>query len=170
MQGERHSALRGMRVLVVDEDPAVLNACCGWLIGAGCEVSTQRSAGRLLSCVRRTQAEIVLIEPLMNGLTSDELTLLLTSCRHVGAPAVILHSRLRPQLLKVVANPREARGVLRKTDDGVEFLKDFRALATKIWGGASPSLSPAVSGTHRIDTDGADVIESPRNGLNRRGG
>lgn len=165
-----------MRVLVVDEDPAVLNSCCGWLIGAGCDVSTQRSAGRLLICVQRMQAELVLIEPLMNGLSSDELTLLLTSCREEGAPAVILHSRLRPQLLRVVANPREARGVLRKTDNAVEFLKDFRSLVAKLWGrtSISPRLSPAVSGTHRIhaesEAERTEVIELPRNAFDRRGG
>ncbi|HET9931384.1 MAG TPA: hypothetical protein VFQ35_11875 [Polyangiaceae bacterium] len=158
-----------MRVLVVDEDATVLNTCCAWLIGAGYEVSTQRTAGRLLSCIRHAQAEVALIEPLMNGLTSEELSLLLASCRHAGAPSVILHSRLRPLLLRTVVDPAQARGVIRKTDDPEEFLRDFRALTAGVWQHrpTSVSPSPAVSGTHRIDTDGAQVIALPSVGTRR---
>lgn len=160
---EQHSAMKGLRVLVVDEDPAVLDTCCGWLIAAGYDVSTQRTAGRLLSCLGHAHAEVALIEPLMNGLTSEELAILLASCRHPGAPTVILHSRLRPQLLRTVVDPTQARGVIRKTDNEAEFLHAFRAVLAETWERPSASLrqSPAISGTHRIDIRGAEIVELP---------
>ena len=160
---EAHSAVRGLRVLIVDEDPAVLDTCCRWLIGAGYEVSTQRTAGRLQACLGRAHAEVALIEPLMNGLTSEELALLLASCRHPGAPTVILHSRLRPQLLRTVVDPTQARGVIRKTENEAEFLQAFRSVVAETWDRPSVSgkVAPAVSGTHRIDLQGGDVVDLP---------
>jgi DNA-binding response OmpR family regulator len=156
-----------MRILVVDDDASVLNTCCGWLIEEGCEVSTLRSPGRVLSCMRSARAEMVLIDPLMVNLSDEELRVLLTSCAHAGAPGVVLHSKLTPQLLSVVVDIRHARGVIKKTESAAEFLPAFRELAMHVW----TRPAGARSGTHRIgdvDAGGAELVVLPLAGSSRR--
>lgn len=160
MQGHGHSTMNSLRVLVVDEDSSVLNTCCSWLIDEGCEVSTLRGAGQILSCVRRTRSEMVLLDPLMSGLSSEELLVLLTSCQHPGAPGIVLHSKLTPQLLGVVVDVKRARGVIKKTDNAAEFSRAFRELAAHSW----TRPASATSGTHRIGNLGAEVVVLPRLG------
>lgn len=164
MQGYGHSTLSSLRILVVDDDAGVLNTCCSWLIDEGCEVSTLRSAGRVLSCMRQTRAEMVLIDPLMKDLSSEELRVLLTSCEHAAAPGVVLHSKLTAQLLSVLVDTRNARGLIRKTDNPAEFLPAFRELAMRV------SMRPAnaTSGTHRIGDVGGELVVLPRAGTSRR--
>ncbi|MFZ5893036.1 MAG: hypothetical protein ACOY0T_18395 [Myxococcota bacterium] len=148
-----------LRVLVVEEDQSVLNTCCSWLIDEGCEVSTQRTAANIQQCMRRARAEIVLIDPLMSDLSSEELVLLLARCQHPGAPSIILHSRLSEQLLHLVVDPKNARGIIHKTNNAAEFLRAFRALTRATWSMPARPAS-ATSGTHRIDGMGELVVLS----------
>jgi DNA-binding response OmpR family regulator len=161
--------LSTLRALVVDDDASVLNTCCSWLIDAGCEVTTQRTARNVLHSVKRAHAEVVLIDPLMQGLIADELVLLLTRCRYAGASSVILHSRLSAQMLRVILDPRDARGVIRKGGSGAEFIHAFRTLMRL--DGAQPAnslRSPATSGTHRLGEFPGQVVPFPLNGGTRR--
>jgi DNA-binding response OmpR family regulator len=170
MRVHRNSTLNTLRVLIVEEDPSVLNACCSWLINEGCDVSTQRTPGNILQCVKRARAEVVLIDPLMQELSGDELSLLLTRCGHPGAPSVILHSRLSYQMLRVLLETKEARGIIHKGCTAQEFTSAFRALTRLAWAKPANSLhpvSPAASGTHRIGDVSGELVVLPRNGSRR---
>jgi len=171
MRVHRNSVLSRLRVLVVDDDPSVLNTCCKWLIDEGCDVSTQRTAADVMHCVKRARAEVVLIDPSMNGLSGDELSLLLARCAHPDAPGVILHSRSSEQTLRALLGSKYARGIIRKADNAAEFTRAFRALTRLGWSAPANSLhphSPASSGTHRIGESTAEVVVLPLDAASRR--
>lgn len=63
----------GVRVLVVDDSPAIRQVLCGVLGAVGCEVVTAEGVRPALRCLRTFQPEIILTDFNMPGLNGEAL-------------------------------------------------------------------------------------------------
>lgn len=141
-----------LHVLVLDEEPLVLQSTRARLHALGHVVTTRSSARNSLDVIEQCKPDLVLVDVLMPDLSGDELFLLLAR-----TPAcVILHTPLTLRMLRTVANIHDALGVIRKTSNDEQFRVAFESVCERFEGlrrgsiPAAPSYAPSVSGTHRI--------------------
>lgn len=144
-----HDSAQNIHVLVADHDPVGLERTCRRVLAEGCEVSTARKAHGLSERVARLSPDLVLVDVLMPGLHGEELFLLLARCRPPTPPAVVIHTRVMPGLLRTVVDMRDVLGFIRSTVDEREFSEKFRTIARRL---QMPRVdlrrAPSRSGTH----------------------
>jgi len=120
-----------VKVLVIDDDPIVLEVIRERLSNAGYEVVTREEALGTTQVVRDEQPDLVLLDvmmPALNGERIAELLLAHKATQHVG---IILHSS-KPELeLLTLIQQTGALGAIAKTADGGVFIQRFDALAQK---------------------------------------
>ena len=152
-QGATHA----WHVLLVDEDLTELNRTSLRLLEAGYVVSRRRGSLALFETVARLRPDLILLDPLINGLDFAELS---RCCRTLGGPRIMLHSKVLRRVLHGAISFKDVVGVIQKTDDEREFGDAFRELVSGLTPhqfhalrGESPA--PAASGTHLIGADHA---------------
>jgi len=137
-----------LHILVVDDDPKMLELVSKRLRGEGHEVTLRSSAIGTRSDIMSLRPDLVLLDVTMPGLRGDDFTVLLGMHPATADTAVILHCAEG----KDVRRQTGALGVIRKTTDDAAFLQHFRRLAEKLFDGALPNATATrkLSGTHRV--------------------
>lgn len=146
---------RSLHVLVVDDDPTILERARERLEGEGHRVTVETSATSIESVIRVLRPDLVLIDVMMPGLSGKTLSRLLDRCATGRSTSIILHSSIPTRALRYALDVSRALGVIQKTENDVEFFFAFSALVDKM---PAPALRPfdavsPMSGTHRILDD-----------------
>jgi DNA-binding response OmpR family regulator len=123
------------KVLVVDDDPVVLEVVRERLDAAGFDVYVRDEALGTSQWVAREQPDFVLLDVMMPALSGGELGQLLKRSAATNHTAVILHSSLNAAALRPVVARTGAVGWIGKTHDGARFIADFEALAARVQAG-----------------------------------
>ena len=116
------------RVLVVDDDPVILELVRGWLEDAGYAVEVRETALGTTQQVATEQPDVVLLDVMMPALSGSELAQLIRRHHRTALASVILHSSLEPQELASLVEKTGALGALPKTNDAERFVADFDRL------------------------------------------
>jgi CheY-like chemotaxis protein len=119
-------------VLIVDDDPIVLEVTKERLEGAGYEVHTREEALGTSQWTAEFQPDIVLLDVNMPALAGPELAQLLKKRRATKDIAIILYSSLESEELKGKLRATGAVGAIQKTGDDHKFLADFERLASRL--------------------------------------
>jgi len=119
------------RVLIVDDDPVVLEVVKEMLTGAGYRVDTRDQALGTAQWVAREQPEFVLLDVKMPALSGGELTQLIRRKQAMSQVAVILHSSMESDELNSIARNSGALGAIKKTPNPRIFLLEFDRLVAK---------------------------------------
>lgn len=126
------------KVLVVDDDPVILEVVRERLDAAGFDVYVREEALGTSQWVAREQPDFVLLDVMMPALSGGELGQLLKRSAATSHTAVILHSSLGAAVLRPVIARTGAIGSIRKTHDGAQFIAEFEALAARVQAGVAP--------------------------------
>ena len=121
-------------VLIVDDDPIVLEVTRERLEGAGYEVHTREEALGTSQWTAEFQPDIVLLDVNMPALAGPELAQLLKKRRATKDVAIILYSSLESAELQSKLRATGAVGAIQKTGDERRFLEDFERLAARLRG------------------------------------
>ncbi|MEO7035230.1 MAG: response regulator [Polyangiaceae bacterium] len=121
-------------VLVVDDDPIVLEVTKERLESAGYEVHVREEALGTSQWTAEFQPDIVLLDVNMPALAGTELAQLLKKRRATKGVAIILHSSIEPAELQSKLRAAGAVGAIQKTSDDRRFLEDFERLAARLRG------------------------------------
>lgn len=160
MRTERESRYGySQHVLVLDKDAQVLEVTRKRLEGDGYKVTTSSADVCVELAIDVLRPEVVLLDPLMSDVIWDGLPALLRAYPADGAVPIILHSSVMAEVLSNVTRIRGSLGLIRKTEDHLEFSFAFNGVLDQRPDGATYRTrppSPARSGTHAIDL-GDDV-------------
>lgn len=121
-------------VLVVDDDPIVLEVVRERLESAGYEVHIREEALGTSQWTAEFQPDIVLLDVNMPALGGTDLAQLLKKRRATKDIAIILHSSIEPAELQGKLRAAGAVGAIQKTGDDRRFLEDFERLAARLRG------------------------------------
>lgn len=147
-----HVQGRQFHVLVIDDEADALDLARERLESEGHRVTTSRSANGIEAVIDALCPDLVLLDVMMPNLGAQELTSIL-ALHSESSPRVILHSSIPLRALRHAVDPTHALGVIRKTNDDIEFFFAFNGLIDRLPEPSqrSPAADvPAVSGTHRI--------------------
>jgi CheY-like chemotaxis protein len=120
------------KVLVVDDDPIILEVVRERLDEAGYDVYVRVDALGTSQWVAREQPDFILLDVMMPALSGGELGQLLKRSNSTNQTAVILHSSMAAASLQPVIERTGAIGAIAKTHDGAQFMLDFERLAAKV--------------------------------------
>jgi len=123
-----NTTARKTRVLVVDDDPVILELVSGWLSEAGYAVEVRESALGTAQQIASDQPDVVLLDVMMPALSGGELAQLIRRHHRTALASVILHSSLAPAELDLLVAKTGAIGGLQKTNDAVRFVASFERL------------------------------------------
>lgn len=119
------------KVLVVDDDPIILEVIRERLDAAGYDVYVRVDALGTSQWVAREQPDFVLLDVMMPALSGGELGQLLKRSNATNQTAVILHSSMSTSSLQPIIERTGAIGAIGKTHDGAKFMDDFERLAAR---------------------------------------
>jgi CheY-like chemotaxis protein len=119
-------------VLIVDDDPIVLEVTKERLESAGYQVHTREEALGTSQWTAEFQPDIVLLDVNMPALAGPELAQLLKKRRATKDIAIILYSSLESMELQSKLRATGAVGAIQKTGDDRKFLEDFERLAARL--------------------------------------
>lgn len=119
------------KVLVVDDDPVILEVVRERLEAAGYDVYVREEALGTSQWVAREQPDFVLLDVMMPALGGGELGQLLKRSEATSHTAVILHSSLGAAALRPVIARTGAVGAISKTHDGNRFIAEFETIAAR---------------------------------------
>jgi DNA-binding response OmpR family regulator len=120
------------KVLVVDDDPVILEVVRERLDAAGYDVYVRADALGTSQWVAREQPDFILLDVMMPALSGGELGQLLKRSTSTNQTAVILHSSLTAASLQPVIERTGAIGAIGKTHDGAKFMAEFEQLASRV--------------------------------------
>lgn len=118
-------------VLIVDDDPIVLEIARERLAAAGYVVHTREEALGTSQWVSTHQPDFVLLDINMPALSGTELAMLIRRRQSTKATAIILHSSLPEAELQTLARSTGAIGVVHKTSDDGQFREEFERAANR---------------------------------------
>jgi DNA-binding response OmpR family regulator len=110
-------------VLVIDEDPKVLDATGAILEGGGYRVLTRDKAAGSISAIIKDKPDIVLIELSMARLNGETIAKILNKTEPRPKVVLLFHSALPVETLRLKAMAAGAQGYVQKTTDAVELLR-----------------------------------------------
>lgn len=116
------------KVLVVDDDPVVLEVIRERLDEAGFDVYVRQDAIGTSQWVAREQPDFILLDVMMPALSGGELGQLLKRSNSTNQTAVILHSSMATASLQPVIERTGAIGAIPKTHDGAKFIAEFERI------------------------------------------
>jgi CheY-like chemotaxis protein len=121
---------RGM-VLVVDDDPVVLEVTRERLEGVGYAVHTRQEAIGTSQWASEFQPDVILLDINMPALDGTDLAQLLKRRRATKNLAIILFSSMDSQQLDRRLSDTGADGAIQKTGDAARFLSEFESLIAR---------------------------------------
>jgi len=119
------------KVLVVDDDPIVLEVVRERLDAAGYDVYLRTEAIGTSQWVAREQPDFILLDVMMPALGGADLGHLLRRSHTTNQTVVILHSSMSPESLASAIQRTGAIGVITKTADGAKFIHEFEQLISR---------------------------------------
>ena len=120
--------MTGRTVLVVDDDPIILEVVRGLLTEAGYNVLLRDQALGTAELIAREQPDFVLLDVMMPGLSGDRLAAILKRHALTSRVRIILHSSKEHSDLQRIVRETGVLGAIEKTGDGGRFLRDFARL------------------------------------------
>jgi DNA-binding response OmpR family regulator len=126
------------KVLVVDDDPIILEVVRERLDAAGFDVYVRDEALGTSQWVAREQPDFILLDVMMPALSGGELGQLLKRSAATKHTAVILHSSMDAVALRPVIARTGAVGAIGKTPDGAQFIAEFEAIAARVQASSHP--------------------------------
>lgn len=120
------------KVLVVDDDPIILEVVRERLDQAGYDVHVRADALGTSQWVAREQPDFILLDVMMPALSGGELGQLLKRSNSTNQTAVILHSSMAAASLQAVIERTGAIGAIGKTHDGEKFMLEFERLTATV--------------------------------------
>lgn len=121
-------AAASTKVLVIDDDPIVLEVVRERLEGAGFSVVLRDEPLGTTNVVRDEKPDIVLLDIMMPALNGERLAALLRSNRSLGSIGIVLHSSKTPAELAPLVEQTGAIGAISKSESEGEFLRRFHDL------------------------------------------
>jgi DNA-binding response OmpR family regulator len=119
------------KVLVVDDDPIVLQAVADCLTAAGFEVMSRQQALGTSQWIAQHDVDIILLDLMMPAMSGVDLATFLKKRGLTRKLSVILHSSKRAVELGPLVRQTGALGAIAKTDDTLSFLAEFERLADR---------------------------------------
>lgn len=116
------------RILVVDDDPIVLEVVRARLEAAGHEVHTRENAIGTTQWVASHQPDLVLLDVSMPAISGNELVQLLRKRELTSAAQVIFYSGLPSEQLNELVRESGALGAISKSADDATFMDEFDRL------------------------------------------
>jgi CheY-like chemotaxis protein len=120
--------LARLKVLVVDDDPVLLEIVRDRLEQVGCDVSVRDEALGTTQIVASDQPDVVLLDVRMPALSGTELLQLIRKRPGAGNTRIILFSSLEPEELRELVVKTGADGGLSKGLRPQDFLDEFSRL------------------------------------------
>jgi DNA-binding NtrC family response regulator len=119
------------RVLVVDDDPVVLESLGECLTEAGFEVELRSQPLGTSQWIAQNDVDIVLLDLVMPAMSGADLATFLKKRGLTRRLSVILHSGRNAGELGPLVRQTGALGAIVKTSDTVSFLGEFERLAER---------------------------------------
>jgi CheY-like chemotaxis protein len=119
-------------VLIVDDDPIVLEVTKERLEGAGYTVHTREEALGTSQWTAEFQPDVILLDINMPALTGVDLAQLLKKRRATKDAAIIFHSSIEASEVQHKLAAAGAVGVIQKTADARRFLESFERLVSRL--------------------------------------
>ncbi len=120
------------KILVVDDDPIILEVVRERLDSAGYDVYVRADALGTSQWVAREQPDFILLDVMMPALSGGELGQLLKRSTSTNQTAVILHSSMSAAALQPVIERTGAVGAIGKTHDGIKFMAEFERIIARV--------------------------------------
>jgi PleD family two-component response regulator len=121
-----------LKVLVVDDDPVLLEIVRERLERAGCDVSVRDEALGTTQVVASVQPDVVLLDVNMPALSGTELLQLIRRRSSADSTRIILFSSLEPAELDDLVVKTGADGGLSKALRAQDFLDQFSRLTARM--------------------------------------
>lgn len=122
---------RPLKILVIDDDPIVLETLRERLVRHGYRVITRDQALGSTLAVRTERPDIVLLDVMMPVLNGDHLADLLRAEHPAHEISIVLHSSKSDTELAAIVQQTGALGAIQKTSDSERFMQAFNALVTQ---------------------------------------
>jgi CheY-like chemotaxis protein len=119
-------------VLIVDDDPIVLEVTKERLEGAGYTVHTREEALGTSQWTAEFHPDVILLDINMPALTGVDLAQLLKKRRATKDVAIIFYSSIEASELQGKLAAAGAVGVIQKTGDARRFLESFERLVSRL--------------------------------------
>ncbi len=126
-----------LHILVVDDEPLVLELLRVWLEGDGFRVSTRSEALGTTAFVLRAQPDVVILDVEMPGMNGNQLVRLLRYHPSTSHVKTLLHSSKNVERLEALGRAAGANAVVPKGTDRVAFLDAIYAVT------ADPAQRPS---------------------------
>ena len=123
--------MKPIKVLVIDDDPAVLRSTSKLMVTLGWVVVTRNNAFSASLDIRVEAPDVVLLDIDMPALRGDRLVEILNAGRVHGRPQIVLYSGLGEKELEVRAIRSHADGWVRKGGPVVELIESIRGAARR---------------------------------------
>ena len=117
-----------LKVLVVDDDPIVLEVTRARLEAAGYEVVIREDGVGTSNAVAQENPDVVLLDITMPGISGEAIAKLITHNPKRAAVSVIFHSTRGQAELDVLASECRALGAIEKTNNSALFRLQFERL------------------------------------------
>ena len=124
-----------LKVLIVDDDPVVLEVARARLEAMGFEAMVHDRGFGTNRMVLKTEPHIVLLDVGMPGLDGDQLVDLIQENQwesNAPWPAVILHSGMDVDELEHLVRKTDAAGAIAKTPITAQFNEQFRQILEEL--------------------------------------
>ena len=119
------------KVLVVDDDPIVLQAITECLSSSGFQVIGRAQALGTSQWLVQNEVDLILLDVMMPAMDGPDLASFLRKRTLSKKPSVILHSSKAPSVLGPLVRRTGALGAIEKTHDTAAFLAEFERLAER---------------------------------------
>jgi CheY-like chemotaxis protein len=119
--------MRG-KVLVIDDDPILLEVIRDRLETAGYVVFTREDALGTSQAIAEHNPDVILLDIMMPALGGKDLAALLKRRELTRDVGIILHSSLDAEELAGMLKVTSAVGAIQKTPDSARFLAEFERL------------------------------------------
>lgn len=144
-------------VLVIDEDPAVLDATRATLEAAGYRVITRdRSAGSI-SAIVKDKPDVVLVELNMPRLNGETIAKILNRTHPRPQVVLLFHSALPVETLRLKALAAGAQGYVQKNTEPAEFVRRIEHCVA----GANATSKSRVLASAVFDSEGNPTPPDP---------
>lgn len=140
---ERES--RRPSIVVIDNSERVLAVTRAELESAGYRVATHPRAAGAVALILQEKPDLVLLEVTTGG---DSIAKLFGKAQPNGSTIVLLYSALSAEALAAKAAACGAHGYIRKTPDGMDFLRQIKS-----WLNKAPASSGRMKTAPRVDVD-----------------
>lgn len=114
------------KILVIDDDAALLGAVRRLLTAAGYEVVTSDTALRLPQLVQREKPDLVLLDVEMPALSGEHVLDFTKLFDFLRETPIVLHSSKSDEDLKSLVERSSARGYIRKTANALSLVSQVQ--------------------------------------------